>query len=204
MNTLHPTLDELIAKHNTSPEQVVEHLPQPFVKAGRAPKKRVAQSESHLLSKAKDWKLIVDYDDKPIVFPPTILSTNLRPDIIIWSERTKTVIWAELTCPAEENIRLAQSRKNRRYKDLAESVRAMGWTLYDFTIEVGARGCVANSLRHFLKKIGLVHRDRKTTIEDVALVAARASYHIYLASRDPAWVKHALLCAPQRKLDATI
>ena len=151
-----------------------------------------------LLSKARDWKLLVDYDKEPIVFPPTILATLERPGITIWSEQEKIIIWAELTCPAEENIKKAQARKVKRYCNLATSVRDLGWTLYDFTIEVGARGCVANSFRYFLKKLGLPHIETKVTLRKVALVAARASFHIYLASRNKTWTDHALL-SPSRR-----
>ena len=146
-----------------------------------------------MLHGTKDWKLLIDYDHKKSVFPPTICPTSQRPDIIIWSERSKVVIWAELTCPAEENIRSAQTRKNRRYADLADQVRNAGWTLHDFTVEVGARGCVADTFRRFLKKIGLHSRVSLELRKNVAFATARCSYAIYLAASNKFWSKHALL-----------
>ena len=140
---------------------------------------------------AKAWKLLID-DHTRIVFPPTICPTSQRPDIIIWSERSNVIIWAELTCPAEENTRSAQTHKNRRYSD---QVRHAGWTLHDLTIEAGARGCVADTFRRFLKKIGLHSREIRELLKNVAFATARCSYAIYLAASNKFWPKHALLGA---------
>ena len=109
------------------------------------------------------------------------------------------VIWAELTCPAEENIRSAQTRKNRRYADLADQVRNAGWTLHDLTVEAGARGCVADTFRRFLKKIGLPSREIRELLKNLAFATARCSYAIYLAARNKFWQKHALLGAANAK-----
>src|SRR4051812_34590104 len=46
-----------------------------------------------------------------LVFPPAICSTALRPDAVLWSSLSRTVILLELTCPAEEGIEAAQIRK---------------------------------------------------------------------------------------------
>ena len=53
-----------------------------------------------LLSGSTDWKLLVDHSDRPIVFPPEIVATNRRPDIVIWSVALKKVVMVEPTCPA--------------------------------------------------------------------------------------------------------
>ena len=115
-----------------------------------------------------------------------------------WSERSKVIIWAELTCPAKENIRSAQTRKNRRY-DLADQVRNAGWTLHDLTVEAVARGCVADTFRRFLKKIGLHPRVSRELRKNVAFATARCSYAIYLAARNKIWQKYALLRAANAK-----
>ena len=193
LNSIHPKLQEVIDKRNAQPMHLVTQTAQPFVASGEPPKKQAKACKPHLLSRSNDWKLLVDYDEKPIVFPPTILSTSLRPDVIIWSEAKKTVIWAELTCPAEENISQARVRKNRRYNALASDVRASGWALHDFTIEAGARGCVGKSFPYFLKKLGLTPQECRLTIKEVAHVVIRASFHIYQASKNPSWMRHELL-----------
>jgi hypothetical protein len=78
-------------------------------KCAKQSKKQPYERE-HLLWSASDWKLLIDFTHQPIVFPPIICPTLQRPDIVIYSTSTKTVIWAELTCPAEENISDAQVR----------------------------------------------------------------------------------------------
>ena len=166
---------------------------QRFVKEGGTPKEKKLDESVNIMDGANDWKLLIDFDDKRIVFPPTICPTNLRPDIIIWSDKTKTIIWAELTCPAEENIKDAQRRKTTRYKDLAEVVRGNSWTLHDFTIEVGVRGCMAKSVGYFLRKIGIPRRTCKELLQQVSNVVTRCSFAIYLASTNAEWPKYALI-----------
>ena len=64
----------------------------------------------------------MDFDKKKIVFPVHIASTNERPDIVIWSDSCRTVILAELTCPAEEGITEAKIRKIAIYGDLTKEI----------------------------------------------------------------------------------
>ena len=70
-----------------------------------------------LLSDSTDWRLLVDYTDRIIVFPPEIVATSERPDIVNWSVALK-VIMIELTCPAEEGIEAARERKLGRCSQL--------------------------------------------------------------------------------------
>ena len=63
------------------------------------------------LSSANDWQMLVDYEDRLMVFPPFILSTTLRPDIVMWSKRTSQVVLMELTICAEEGIVPSWERK---------------------------------------------------------------------------------------------
>ena len=74
------------------------------------------------LAYANDWKMLVDFEDRKMVFPPVICATNLRPDIVIWSKRSRVVILIELTCCAEEGISAAQLRKENRYAELMAQI----------------------------------------------------------------------------------
>ena len=51
-----------------------------------------------LLHTAPDWVLLSDLEST-LVIPPAIAITQLRPDILLCSISTKTVIILELTCP---------------------------------------------------------------------------------------------------------
>jgi len=121
-----------------------------FVAAGSRPTTRRDNTAFGLLCCANDWKLLVDYTDKPIIFPPNITATDQRPDIVIWSDTVKSAILIELTVPCEDNIVDAEFRKKNKYGDLVESCRLAGWETTLMTVEVGARGFVEGSLRKCL------------------------------------------------------
>jgi hypothetical protein len=88
-----------------------------FVRKGESKKRgnqpqRVSQS---VLECANDWKLLVDFDAKKAEFPPTILASSLRPDIVLWSSMSRVVVLIELTCCAEEGMGAAKLRKEAKY-----------------------------------------------------------------------------------------
>jgi len=89
------------------------------------------------------------------IFPPEICSSNLRPDIVLWSSSSKCVILIELTCPSEENIPQAKSRKTERYVDLINQIKDAGWSPTLFTIEAGVRGCLSKSFAYTLRRLGM-------------------------------------------------
>ena len=98
-------------------EATVPHIDNNFVRAGdKPPDKRRGNSGCRgiLLRGANDWKVLVDLDDK-MVYPQEIFGTPQRPDIVIWSVENKRVLNMELTCPAEEGIEAANTRKEYRY-----------------------------------------------------------------------------------------
>ena len=111
-----------------------------------------------LLSGSTDWKLRVDYSDRPIVFPPEILATNQRPDIVSGSVARKKVIMVELTCPAEEGIEAAVERKLGRYTQLKQDIEEVGWMAGLLTIELGACGYVAYCTERCFRQLGMQKR----------------------------------------------
>ncbi len=50
------------------------------------------------LGGARDWKLLADLGQK-LCFPAEIASTNLRPDLVMWSASFRLVYIIELTVP---------------------------------------------------------------------------------------------------------
>ena len=126
--------------------------------------------------------MIVDYDHNRIVFPPEIYATPLRPDIVIWSVAAKKVILLEQTCPCEEGIADAQTRKLNRYQPLADDIKAnTPWDVSIMAYEVGARGFVARSTFRCLCKLGLSGQERSKLCKQLGNISARCSYAIYLA-----------------------
>ena len=111
----------------------------------RTHKKMSAPSSPlRLLDFANDWKMQIDLNDNKLVFPPIICSTNLRPDIVLWSPLSRTVILLELTCCAEEGTENAHVRKEARYADLMSEIVEAKWTPTLLTLEVGARDLVGS------------------------------------------------------------
>ncbi|KAK0140713.1 hypothetical protein N1851_022295 [Merluccius polli] len=62
------------------------------------------------LGGARDWKLLADLGQK-LCFPAEIVSTNLRPDLAMWSASSQLVYIIELTVPWESSVEEAYERK---------------------------------------------------------------------------------------------
>jgi len=165
-----------------------------FVPAGsNPPSVRRKHAGLGLLSRANDWQCLVDYSGKPIIFPPSITATEQRPDIVIWSEMSKTVFLIELTIPNEDNIVDAEFRKKTRYDGLLDACRLAVWDAHLFTVEVGVRGFVAGSLRKCLKVLDVSNPSIRRTSSAASKTALRCSYSIYLARNLPEWTPLELL-----------
>lgn len=67
-----------------------------FIRAGEQPRP-AAKTSSGILATARDWQLLVDLE-KQLKFPNHIVTTTLRPDVVLSSESTKQVL-LELTVP---------------------------------------------------------------------------------------------------------
>ena len=208
--TLQPRLLSHLRKCNS--EKILPGLPpdisRNFVKSSSQKRKKITTfPRKSLLSNANDWELLVDFTDNQMVFPPFICVTAQRPDIVIFSRKLHLVILVELTCPAEENILAAQIRKEARYLDLQELIKTSTrgyWLSHLFTIEAGARGFVANSMRGFLRKIGFSPTQASSTCKEVSLIVAKCSHTIWLSHRNRVWPKTELLTPqPEPSISAT-
>lgn len=204
--TLLQAIQPALIRHNSKPP-ATGHIPgisSSFVPAGSAPKRsKRAHATRSLLGTASDWKLLVDFRRKPYLFPPHILATRKRPDILLYSNSLRVVIFGELTCPAEEGISAAKLRKQSRYADTAEAIRGMKhpWTVHILTLEVGARGFVARSTYTFLRKIGFSAVAARSSCRQVSEVAARCSYAIYLRHNEKDWNSSRALLVPRNCKD---
>ena len=70
-----------------------------FVQEGEKVNKRIRGQGS--LEDACDWEMQVDLGGE-LVIPQEIVSTNLRPDIVLWSRSRMRVYFIELAVPWEE------------------------------------------------------------------------------------------------------
>ena len=121
--TIEEPLRRRLEQHNASP-CVEEKRTIQFHSAnkpiGKRSERRLPTKNAHrsILGMATDWKIQIDYTKNPVPFPVHICVTDKRPDIVLYSISSKTVILIELTCPAEENNRDAQLRKEVKYTPL--------------------------------------------------------------------------------------
>ena len=140
-----------------------------------------------IITAAKDWIVIADIG-KRLKFPNVgQVETLLRPDLIIYSNSTKRIIWWELTCPSEERIEESHKLKLDRYADLKVACETAGWSCYNLAIEVGARGCVADSLQKAATSIGLRGRAVKKLVREAGQEALHCSKWIYWLSGKKEW-----------------
>ena len=192
----------MLLSHNANPP-ATSHVPtisSSFVAAGSETKQpKRTRPQRSLLGTAADWKFLFDLRHKPYLFPPHIYATDQRPDLLLYSNTARVVIFGELTCPAEEGIEGAKLRKQARYAPTAEAIRGLThpWTVHVLILEVGARGFVARSTYNFLRKIGFTPRSANLTCRLVSEVTARCSYAIYLRHSEKEWNSSRTLLVPQ-------
>ena len=116
---------------------------------------------------------------RQLSFPQHIATTNLRPDIVLWSQTVTTVLLIELTAPHEDRIDETHERKRLNYQELVEQCQAKGWKAWCFPVEVGCRGFPAQSVWRTLGMLGITGRERKNIIKETGVQAEKASLWIW-------------------------
>ena len=178
-------LEELVKEKRSKPVPSKSSLIK-FVKPGQGSQSKSRKSFG-LLDKARDWVILADIGDCNLIFPSEIFSTSERPDIVIFSISTKTVILIENTSGCEENNSENHSFKTNKYRDLIDAIRANGWVCHLFAIEVGARGFNSTHVPFCLKSLGFLPKSVKSLLRRMSQAALKASYQIWLARNDKEW-----------------
>ena len=158
----------------------------PFVRAGQQPVKSSARVNTTSLDHARDWKMQVDLDHK-LVFPPEIITTTLRPDLILWSTSQKSLHIVELTVPWEAAVDEAYERKSLKYADITAEAEQRGWRTKLLPVEVGCRGFVATSTTRLLKTMGVRGQAFRQAVKSLSEAAERSSNWLWLKRKDPNW-----------------
>ena len=73
-------------------------------------------------------------------FPLHIVSTDLRPDIVVWCDSLKKLWLVELTVCFDTLFEEATARKQLNYRDLTLAAEEAGYASSIITVEVGSRG----------------------------------------------------------------
>jgi hypothetical protein len=173
---------------NTLPPLPAKQYPSmAFVRAGIAPSRSQGSSSyPGLLHKARDWKLLVDLNQR-LHFPIEIAVTNLRPDIVFWSPTLRTAFLVELTVPWEDSVEEAYERKRLKYSELAADAEQRGWKVRIYPVEVGCRGFVGRSSVRFLKDLGMRGQALQQIVKSLSNAAEEASRWLWLKRKDSIW-----------------
>ena len=157
-----------------------------FVKAGSQATKNTNTKDVGLLTTANDWTLEVDLGKK-LIFPREVTTTTLRPDAVLWSRRSKSVILIELTVPWEDRVHEAYERKLLKYQQLVQDCKEAGWKSWCFPVEVSARGFPGNSLWRMMSTLGVKGKPRKLSVKKMSEAAEHASSWLWLRSGEKRW-----------------
>ena len=82
----------------------------------------------------------VDLDQK-LVFPPEIITTNLRLGLVLWSTMQKSLFIVELTVRREAAVSEAYERKHLKYSDIAAEAEQRGWRAQVLPVEFWDARC---------------------------------------------------------------
>ena len=151
-----------------------------FVRQGEATADKRALRQKAVLDTGHDWKLRI-YLDRKLIFP-NIVETSLKPDTVLVSQQSKTLVVIELTFPWEENCEETHERNSLKYTDLIADCKDKGWNVWLFPLEVGCRGFPAQSVWKLLTRLGMSGRTHKTTTRILGEADQRT---ICAGSRDP-------------------
>ena len=149
-----------------------------FVKPGEKAPTRTKRSIGHLTT-APDWQVLADLGTR-LKFPENITVTNLRPDIVLFSSKTRQVIMIELSVCWESNMDSAYEYKRSKYQELVDDCHRNKWKAACMPIEIGCRGFMGRSLCNTFSKLGISGRLRKNAISKISEQAEKASRWIYL------------------------
>ena len=88
-----------------------------------------------------DCSLADLHDHQPYTFPPHIIHTDIRPDLVLWNNNSHLVCLVELTICYETRFEEAHNLKEGKCADLVREIREAGeYSPELITLEVGSRG----------------------------------------------------------------
>ena len=157
-----------------------------FVKAGTKVPKNKKSSLSGLLQLAPDWTVLCDLQS-PLVVPPFLAITRLRPDMLLYSLNSKICIILELTCCCEENIEEWHRKKFFKYDSLSKLISLNGWEVHLFPVEVGARGYCGSSIKSCFMRLGFTGKVIRSLMKSLSLTSMKASFYIWQSRNSKEW-----------------
>ncbi|RXN29065.1 hypothetical protein ROHU_018794 [Labeo rohita] len=160
-----------------------------FVSEGGVRRSTRSRETARLFSSNQEWNMRVDLD-RQLRFPMEITITSLRPDIVVWSTKARSVHLIELTGPLEEGMEAAFERKKAKYSELAVECREAGWKTTSYPVEVGCRGFLGLSTIRLLREAGVTGGKLRRATKDLAEEAEKGSFWLWLRRKDRCWGKN--------------
>ena len=163
-----------------------------------APRSQI--TDKAVFQQGSDWKVQFDFENQEGVsapFPPEIAvvsGVGSRPDGVIWSAETKTIVWIELTSPWEENLRKNHDLKKGKYNELVIDLRegkhvgGIKWTVVPLYVEVGCRGAIYEGPWFGMcRRLGFTKTITRRVTQAAQETAVMCSYHLFLCRFIKVW-----------------
>ena len=130
--------------------------------------------------------------------PPSLVVTNLKPDILIVDRKSKTIQICELTVPKETRISTSNKLKFEKYQHFSTDITAYKASVKPF--EVGSHtGLITRDNRqtlHSLHKFCLKSVKLSNFIKNISTISVLSSFHIFSSRNQEAWDKGDPILAP--------
>ena len=108
-----------------------------------------------------------------------IQESGQKPDAVMASKKTDTIIIAELAIPWEDRMEQSNVLKEDRYSEVTMYLIDKDYRVHFFAIEVGARGLMGKSSYTFLREIGLPGKERNKVMERMSKAAETVSHWLW-------------------------
>ena len=119
--------------------------------------------------------------------------TTLRPDGLVWSTSTRTMVWIERSSPWEANTPEWHVKKAEKYNQLKCDIEAKGWKVYDLYVEIGARGHVHRPYYSLCSVLGFTKAESRELTQAVEQVAKLCRHTIFMVRYQRVWQERPLL-----------
>ena len=114
------------------------------------------------------------------IFPPTLATTDLHPDIVVLSEVKRHATIIELTVPFESKFKKAHNRRQTKYHEVLEDIKGNSFDADLITIEVGSGGLICPDGFDQLKDTLLIsRRQMEKLLVKVSVAAITGPFKIW-------------------------
>ena len=126
------------------------------------------------------FSFTIDLPSVTYTFPHHITPTDMRPDVVWWSDEQKKLWLLELTISYESLVAETRQRKCVKYQDLVEAGQAAGYRTELITIEVGSRGMLsANDFDVIKSAVSATHKEVTSLVEALIRTTLLESFRIW-------------------------